>query len=65
MTDFYIMPAEFVGMAETTDGVLDIGGLRVRIGRWSTSRDVSVYVRRNSNDLQVVEVVMAKGDFDE
>ena len=61
-TDFYIMPAEFVGMAEEKDGVLNVGGLEVNTGGWWNTGDIAVYVRRNSQNLQVIEVVMAKHD---
>lgn len=53
-----ILPVEFVGMAHTVGGVLDVGGVKVRLGR----SDIGVYVRRLSTDLRVVEVLMATHD---
>ena len=60
--DFYILPAEFVGMAKETDGVLNIGGLEVRTGGWWKDGNIAVYVRRSSDNLQAIEIVMAKHD---
>ncbi len=60
--EFYIMPAEFVGMAKESDGVLNIGGLEVRTGGWWNDENIAVYVRRSSHNLQAIEIVMAKHD---
>lgn len=57
----YIMPAEFVGSADIVDGVLNVGGVPVRIGREHCS-DIGVYVRRYSRDLSVAEVHLAFHD---
>jgi len=55
-----LLPAEFIGMAKVTDGVLDVGGVAVRLNvRWS---DIGVYVRRSSDDLSIVEVEVAMHD---
>lgn len=57
--DFYILPAEFVGMAEIDkDGYLDIGGVKI-LAPWGT---VGVYVLRSSDDLSVIEIHMARHD---
>lgn len=53
-----IFSAECVGNAEVVDGVLDIGGVKVRWDR----KDASVYVRRRSSDLSVIEVHLAQHD---
>ena len=59
--DFYIMPAEFVGMGKQKNGIMDVGGIKIP---WhtKTDRDIPVFVRRNSMDLSVIEVVMATHD---
>jgi hypothetical protein len=45
----YILPAECVGVAEITDGVIDVGGVKIEIGReWLATKPTSlpVYIRR-------------------
>lgn len=59
MTTTTILPAEFVDSATTVDGVLDVGGVKIRVD-WA--EPVSVYVRRRSNDLSVIEIAMASHD---
>jgi hypothetical protein len=55
-----ILPAEFVGMAQLRDGVLDVGGVEVRLdARW---HEIPVYARRSSADLSVTEVLIAVHD---
>lgn len=58
---FYIMPAEFVGMGKQENGIMLVGGIEIP---WhtKTDRDIAVFVRRNSMDLSVIEVVMATHD---
>lgn len=55
-----VLPAEFAGMARLDNGVLDVGGVNVRLPvQWS---DVPVYVRRSAVDLSVIEVAIAMHD---
>jgi hypothetical protein len=55
-----LLPAEFIGLATLTDGVLDIGGVEVRFNvGWP---NLAVYVRRDTKDLSVVEVELAIHD---
>ena len=56
-----ILPAECIGVVETVDGKLDIGGLKVEVGPWGQGR-IAVYVRRLSSDLQIAEIHMARHD---
>ncbi len=56
----YILPCEHVGEADAPNGVLDIGGLEVDVSTFG--RRVSVYVRRSSSDLSVIEIAMARHD---
>lgn len=56
-----ILPAEFVGLARTVEGQLDIGGVKVT-AEWSVDGTVAVYVRRESATLRVMEIHMAKHD---
>ncbi len=55
------MPAEFVGMAETKGGHIEIGGLRVPWREWCDGKQ-AVYVRRISRDLSVIEICIARHD---
>ena len=55
-----VLPPEFAGMAALNAGVLDVGGVTVRLPvRWQR---VPVYVRRCTNDLAIVEVAIAVDD---
>jgi hypothetical protein len=54
----FILPAEYLGEAESPGGVLRIGGLEVPV--WCGS--VSVFVRRASDDLSIMEVHIARHD---
>lgn len=56
-----ILPAEFIGNARIVDGRLDIGGVKIQLGDWGPS-GVSIYVRRSSADLTVMEICMARHD---
>jgi hypothetical protein len=58
--DRWILPVEFAGVAEVIDGVLTVGGVDIPIGK--PIRDLPVYVRRDSSDLSVMEVLMARHD---
>lgn len=59
----YILPAEFVGNAEIKDGRLDVGGVKLQVGRWGHSgQGISVYVRRSSKDLTIMEIHMTRHD---
>lgn len=55
-----VLPAEFAGMARLDDGVLNVGGVELRIP--VTWPRVPVYVRRSSDDLTLAEVVIALDD---
>ncbi len=55
-----ILPAEDVGEVEIVDGHLDIGGVKIDVGSWG--EPVFVYVRRSSDDLSVIEIVLARHD---
>ena len=59
--DFYILPAEFVGMGKQENGIMLVGGIEIP---WhtKTDRDIAVYVRRNSLDLSIIDVVMSTLD---
>ncbi len=55
-----LLPAELIGLATLTNGVLDIGGVEVRFNvGWP---NLAVYVRRDARDLSVVEVELAIHD---
>lgn len=58
----YILPAEHLGWAETKDGILNIGGLDVRVGQWARQGEIPVFVRRDSADLSIIEIHMARHD---
>ena len=54
----YIMPAEHIGEANSPGRILDIGGVKIDV--WGES--VSVYVRRDSDDLRVIEIHIVRHD---
>lgn len=54
----YILPAEWLGNAEIVDGYVDVGGVKVH-APWSMA---SVYVRRSSSDLSILEIHLARHD---
>jgi hypothetical protein len=56
-----ILPAEYFGLAQVTDDYLDVGGLRIKMD-WRGCSNVPVFVRRNSDDLSVAEVILAHHD---
>lgn len=59
----YILSAEFVDNAEVIDGWLDVGGVKLPVGRWGHSgQGVGVYVRRSSDDLSIMEIHMTRHD---
>lgn len=61
----YILSAEWVGDAKVDeDGILDIGGIKVRVDHFDGWREgsVGVYVRRQSSDLSVMEIALAGHD---
>jgi hypothetical protein len=69
--DFYILPAEFVGLARyTEDGILRLGTpdengngvLEIPFAVSEKIGDIPVYVRRGSIDLRVIEVLIARHD---
>ncbi len=49
-----VLPAEFAGMARLDDGVLDVGGVKLRLPVGYPS--VAVFVRRYTDDLTVAEI---------
>lgn len=55
----YILSAEFLGHAEVEDGNIMIGGLSVP---YCGPTPASVYVRRRSSDLTVIEIAVASHD---
>ena len=60
-----ILPAEFVGWASAAeDGTLRIGegDEAVNVRLWHGDHFVAVYVRRDSKDLSIVEIAMARHD---
>lgn len=57
----YILPAEFVGNAKIDNGVINVGGIEIHIGR-DRPETVGIYVRRYSNDLSVGEIALAFHD---
>lgn len=75
---FEILPAEHIGNAKISpDGWLTIGPpeepegqLRINLNRssdqtgtgWGASRDIAVYVRRESLELSIIEIQMARHD---
>lgn len=56
-----ILPAEHFGTARSEDGILDIGGVKVPYSEDCTG-SVSVYVRRLSSDLSIMEIQLARHD---
>ncbi len=66
MDPVLILSAEHVGEAVVIDGMLDIGGVVVPFSGHGTSADgprhASVYVRRSSADLTVMEIHIARHD---
>jgi hypothetical protein len=63
----YIMSAEYLGEATVCDGILDIGGVPVRVTGFvndsvPTGRSLGVYVRRLSSTLEVAEICLARHD---
>lgn len=58
----YILPAEHVGFAKTEDGILNIGGLEINVGQWARRGEIGVYVRRDSEDLSIMEIHLARHD---
>jgi hypothetical protein len=67
-----ILPAQCIGSAEVVDGVIDIGGVKIELGRpgWNPRQDdmgkwighLPVYVRRLQNEGSVFEIHLAFGD---
>lgn len=63
----HILSAEYVGEAVVRDGVLDIGGVLVRVTGFINpnvpgGRSLSVFVRRLSSTLEVAEIALARHD---
>lgn len=56
-----ILPAEFIGVAQAVEDMLDIGGLPVRVP-WYADGEIAVFVRRSSRDLSIIEIHMARHD---
>lgn len=54
----YIFPAEHFGIARTVAGMLNVGGVQVPLDQ---SR-IDVFVRRDSEDLTVVEIHLVTHD---
>lgn len=55
-----VFPAEFAGMARLDGGVLDVGGVKLHLPvAW---RHLPVYVRRNTDDLSIGEVLVVLDD---
>ncbi len=53
----YILAAEWVGIAEVVDGILDVGGIKI-----DYPNRADVYVRRSSKDLSIMEIHIARHD---
>lgn len=59
----YILPAEYVGDAQVHDGLLDVGGLKIPVAPWvHKDGNINVFVRRDSKDLSVFNILMSRGD---
>jgi hypothetical protein len=67
----HIMPAECVGVAEVVDGVIDVGGCKIELGRpgYNPRQEgdcvrggLSVYVRRLFHEGSVFDVALSFGD---
>jgi hypothetical protein len=65
----HIMPAECVGVAKIIDGVLDVGGLKIELGRpgyvsglGDDDPGLAVYVRRLFHEGSVFDVALSFGD---
>lgn len=56
-----ILTAEHFGDAAVVDGFVDIGGVKVP---WEPNVDTdTIYVRRSSEDLSIVEIILARHDL--
>lgn len=66
MNTFTILSAEYVGQANIVDDVIDVGGLKIPLGLtpWKgyLPPSIGVYLRRDSTDLSVMEIHIARHD---
>lgn len=56
-----ILPAEFFGVAQAIDGILNIGGCEVPAD-WYADGQIGIYIRRSSRDLATIEIHLARHD---